>query len=676
MKGGYVWRGQLRVSVIMDECFLSKMAALFSVVVLAFGFMLYSCENPTNENKSSTVSYTVDANGIAGMNDTTVLTFSLSAAVNNLNANDITITSISGDVIKGELLGNSTVWELGITVVEAGDIKIRINKSEIENNEKQVTVHKNTLITYTVSADGTAWSSNTASLTLAFNTNIDDLNISIDDITVSGAASRENAVLSGAGDIRVLSQITVNSAGTASVQLNKEGIEGSVKSVAVHKKQAGLFMVDTENSMTPVNISDASGDSILEKAWFWIVSNAEPNNSYTIMLDMDEPQISGDYWVYGGITITLKGIDAQQPVLLTGNIRLSGLSGSGITFVLDTGITLQGSMYVSKDNVLLMKDGSKITGTGNGIELSGNGRCIMEGGEITENGGDGVYISTNGAFTMNSGGIFGNNGRGVNAANGRFTMNGGKISENNGEIPAGSTGYGEGGGVYLSRGRFDMNNGEISGNTVKGNGGGVYISAEGMFTMRGGEISGNTAANYSSSNPNFTAYGGGVYVKGDFRVYGGKITSNTAEQYGGGIFITSSRSVVNNQFTSGQFYLSGGDITDNIARKGGGVYIDTWGTFTMYGGNISRNTANNGWGGGVYVYQNGSFKKQHFLGGNTSGIIYGFSHEEPNSNAANNAYAQTDLGHAVYAVNNGLWDTTVDEDHYLDTDKDGVAGGW
>jgi hypothetical protein len=51
------------------------------------------------------------------------------------------------------------------------------------------------------------------------------------------------------------------------------------------------------------------------------------------------------------------------------------------------------------------------------------------------------------------------------------------------------------------------------------------------------------------------------------------------------------------------------------------VYIDTFGKFTMYGGNIGRNNANNGWGGGVYIYQSRYFKKHHFLGGNTSGII-------------------------------------------------------
>jgi hypothetical protein len=57
-------------------------------------------------------------------------------------------------------------------------------------------------------------------------------------------------------------------------------------------------------------------------------------------------------------------------------------------------------------------------------------------------------------------------------------------------------------------------------------------------------------------------------------------------------------------------------------------------------------------------------------------LTYGFTQEDINSNFANNAYTQTNLGHAVYAVNNGFWDTTVDEEHYLDTDQDGVAGGW
>ncbi len=53
--------------------------------------------------------------------------------------------------------------------------------------------------------------------------------------------------------------------------------------------------------------------------------------------------------------------------------------------------------------------------------------------------------------------------------------------------------------------------------------------------------------------------------------------------------------------TSGTFNMYGGSITGNTATSGGGVYMDGGTTFNMYGGTITGNTAGNGRGGGVYM---------------------------------------------------------------------------
>ena len=82
--------------------------------------------------------------------------------------------------------------------------------------------------------------------------------------------------------------------------------------------------------------------------------------------------------------------------------------------------------------------------------------------------------------------------------------------------------------------------------------------------------------------------GSGVYVRGTFNMYGGSITNNTANQ-GGGVYIVN----------GGAFNLFGGSITNNTADNGGGVYVGG-GQFTMYGGEISGNTATVS-GGGVSV---------------------------------------------------------------------------
>ena len=96
--------------------------------------------------------------------------------------------------------------------------------------------------------------------------------------------------------------------------------------------------------------------------------------------------------------------------------------------------------------------------------------------------------------------------------------------------------------------------------------------------------------------------GSGVEVEsgGTFNMYGGTITKNTAtDTYGGGVYVV-----------DGTFTMNGGTITKNTASStdgGVGVYTSTsTATFTMNGGTISGNTATKG--GGVGVYRAAKFK--------------------------------------------------------------------
>ena len=94
--------------------------------------------------------------------------------------------------------------------------------------------------------------------------------------------------------------------------------------------------------------------------------------------------------------------------------------------------------------------------------------------------------------------------------------------------------------------------------------------------------------------------GRGVLVGGTFNMYGGSITGNSASGSGYGGGVSVS---------SGTFYMYGGSITRNTASGsscGGGVYVDSGSsTFTMSGGEITGNDAETG--GGVFVNSNGSF---------------------------------------------------------------------
>ena len=85
--------------------------------------------------------------------------------------------------------------------------------------------------------------------------------------------------------------------------------------------------------------------------------------------------------------------------------------------------------------------------------------------------------------------------------------------------------------------------------------------------------------------------GGGVYVdnSGTFTMSGGEISKNKASNCGGGVYVK-----------DGMFTMSGGTISNNDydATSGGGVYVGN-GEFTMSGGTITNHMVR--YGGGVYV---------------------------------------------------------------------------
>ena len=77
----------------------------------------------------------------------------------------------------------------------------------------------------------------------------------------------------------------------------------------------------------------------------------------------------------------------------------------------------------------------------------------------------------------------------------------------------------------------------------------------------------------------FGGYGGGVYVASEasFTMYGGNITGNYADKNGGGVYVGSE---------TANFTMSGGSITGNhTAGSGGGVNVNA-GTITV-GGNVN-----------------------------------------------------------------------------------------
>jgi hypothetical protein len=203
-----------------------------------------------------------------------------------------------------------------------------------------------------------------------------------------------------------------------------------------------------------------------------------------------------------------------------------------------------------------------------------------------------------GIFTLNGGKISGQcNGALVTVGNeAAFTMNGGEIS---GNIRPANAGYGatSNGVTVLKGGSFTLNDGVIKNNEGEG----VSVT-DGVFTMTGGEISGNDSYVLLHTS---SIYDPDYYAR--FNLSGGTIKNNAAAgvylwpgsvftMMGGGIENNADSGVANN----GTFTMSGGTISGNIAENGGGVA--NAGTFTLSGGTISGNTALRG--SGVYTDSN------------------------------------------------------------------------
>ena len=125
----------------------------------------------------------------------------------------------------------------------------------------------------------------------------------------------------------------------------------------------------------------------------------------------------------------------------------------------------------------------------------------------------------------------------------------------------------------------------LNGHTLKNTAANTRV----IYIDRGGTLNltdcGSTGTITGGSLTGSYDYGGGVYNYGTFAMYGGIISGNTANYGGGGVS------------NEGTFAMYGGVISENTANKGGGVYNNNT-TSTMYGGVISENTANDG--GGVY----------------------------------------------------------------------------
>ncbi len=359
-------------------------------------------------------------------------------------------------------------------------------------------------------------------------------------------------------------------------------------------------------------------------------------NGYSVRLESD---ICADGSVY---------IDSEPGRKWTGDVEIDkkvSLDLNGYTITNETPTSWEGLFKVlkkeDKEGEFTLKntgdsEKGKITGAESAVYVQEGAVFIMEGGTITgcnaSEGKSAIRIDGGTATIKGSSKITDNyatNGGGISVTKGgKLTLEDNAEISNNKAVKDIQNEHGDGGGIYVTEGsNVTVNGGFIKENNALGSGGGISVAGtNNTIIVNGGSIEGNTAA----------WGGGGIFSWDDSKettieLNGGFIDKNTASNCGGGIFVHGStikikenaaineNKVTNNDDTvnsGGGIYVEGNsnfsiegnaEIKANEAKRGGGIRAGgSWGgdvhaSFTMEGGNISRNIAHTSEGGGISI---------------------------------------------------------------------------
>jgi len=194
-------------------------------------------------------------------------------------------------------------------------------------------------------------------------------------------------------------------------------------------------------------------------------------------------------------------------------------------------------------------------------------------------------------------------------------------------------------GIYADTPLIELSDSHIYNNSSGDDGGGIRSVSD---TCRVSHciVDNNKAASYSGC-------GGGIYaLGGELLISNSKVTSNSTDDAGGGIYVYACTLVaindteISNNIQMGsyhgggicasgsQLFISNSKITSNAARYGGGVAIvnTTWGA--IENSVISSNTAEypGGYGGGIYHNSSSKFDYINLtIANNTNGGIFYYS---------------------------------------------------
>jgi hypothetical protein len=219
----------------------------------------------------------VTANGSASPAQTTTqLTLTLSQAITDLSANDITLYGVSG-VQKGTFSRSGSVYTLSINgFTSNGTLTVSVEKSgyAISGSPKTVNIYVIPVTLNSVTANGSS-TLTSSQLTLNFNQAITNLYAS--DITLTHSVSGQSVTrgtLSGSGPTYTLSISGVNANGTLTVSVAKSGyaISGSPKTVTIYSLLSGTATITGASQPQPgqtltANTASLGGSGDITYQW-------------------------------------------------------------------------------------------------------------------------------------------------------------------------------------------------------------------------------------------------------------------------------------------------------------------------------------------------------------------------------------------------------------------------
>ena len=292
---------------------------------------------------------------------------------------------------------------------------------------------------------------------------------------------------------------------------------------------------------------------------------------------------------------------------------VSSSTGDNVINVTGGTLNLEGGVISSNGSHAVVLD----TTNGGNMNMSGG---LIKGKNGTPDGA-GIYMGS-GNLNMSGGYIAG----GASNKGGGIYMNSGTINLTDDAVIAANkaTSNGAGGGIYVNSGVLNLHGGTVASNWVysgiDSNGGGIYVNS-GTISMTDGYVTNNSQ--YGGRNDATSRNGGGGIAFKEAQMYmsGGYITGNYADEAGGGVYagFWHNKSGPNSGAldVGARFVMSGGTVASNYAQngEGGGIRISggTEGVVsgpsgsTVYITNNTTMTTQDWGGGGIMVQTEGTF---------------------------------------------------------------------